>query len=261
MYVFGCNTRLCTEVHGAKCWKAFVIQKAKASSVKVVAEAPKVGLWDTIMAPPVDTSSADKMATEMKALKVTDDEDQDGVYDEKYSVGFPPVKLHIVEEMIQEKASSSSSTKVETIPEPFRVQEGDADWSGEVYESTQLPGYDKYLEKFQKRVSSYPRQCVRFSPTSSPLMFCKESCPLAIGPCLVCGQRRHFELQLMPAILSLLPTCDDAHLSHIPENNRNSHPLFDDGMEWGTVMVYTCGTCQKSPGLIEAAVYVQVETV
>lgn len=66
----------------------------------------------------------------------------------------------------------------------------------------------------------------------------------SIPSCPLCGQKRVFELQVMPALVSLLRTRVGIHNSHKdsrPEqytdcNNMSSHICI----EFGTVFVYTC---------------------
>lgn len=70
----------------------------------------------------------------------------------------------------------------------------------------------------------------------------------------------------MPAMLSMLPTNGDAHLKHIPKKQRGKHPLFGDGMEWGTIMVFSCGVCQlldssSTELTFEAPVITQIEKI
>lgn len=258
MYVFGCNSRLCTEQQGTKAWKAFVLQVPKTATEPVAKPASK-GLWDVIMSEPVATPSTGAVEQAVKQMSLEDAT----FYDEAYPVEFPAIKLHICEEMIQEKSTGNkkSLAEEEQIPEAFSVKLCEEDWGQEAYESSHPMGVDKAFLTFTKRTSSYPRQCVRFSPTSAPLLFCQETIP-DVGCCSRCGQRRMFEAQLMPAVLSLLPTNGDKYLGHVAK--RNSHPLFGDGMEWGTVMLFTCGTCTRStatPLLIEATTFTQIERI
>lgn len=262
MYVFGCNSRLCTEGHGEEAWRAFVVQRAAVkpavSKPTVTTPAGSGGLWEKLMSEPVA-----QVAEGIKEMALDDDyEEENGIYETGYPVGFPATRLRIVEEMIQEKAKRSSEAAPEEIPAAFRVHDGES-WEGEGYEKSPCPaGYDKAFERFQQRVASYPRQVVRFSPGSTPLFFYRDD---AIGPhtvprCAQCGRQREFELQLMPAILSLLPTCEEKYLRHIPEAKRHSHPLYGDGMEWATLLAYSCGVCtRKGGGVIDVAIQVQIE--
>ena len=207
-----------------------------------------------------NATSKDLPVKEMNSLSLDETaQDEEGYHDKQYPAGFPATRLRICEEMIQEKSPKATASP-SSIPANLRMtDEENAEWGGEAYESSHPMGVDKAFLAFTKRVSSYPRQCVRFSPAGNPLPFCQETIPDA-GCCDRCGGRRVFELQLMPAILSILPTNDEKHLGHIKQ--RNAHPLFGDGMEWGTVMVFTCGTCTREKAstiLIEAITFTQIE--
>ena len=50
---------------------------------------------------------------------------------------------------------------------------------------------------------------------------------LEVPPCTRCGEALVFELQLLPTLLN--------------------HIQVDDGMEYGSVVVYTCPTCSNEP--------------
>lgn len=261
VYVFGCNSRICTETQGPKAWKSFIIQMPSlGASNQQPAKAPSASLWDTVMlgatATPADPSKG------MENLSLADA----SFYSKSYSVGFPPLRLHICEEMIYEqKKNKAIEHEYEAAAQAILASlaaSNEEQWAAEAYESTQSLGMDKTFMAFQKRVASYPRQCVRFSPAGKPLPFRQERLPSA-GTCSACGQQRVFEMQLMPAILSLLPCGDEEHLAHLPERLRGQHPLFGDSMEWGTVLVYSCGTCTRSadgPILIQAITHTQIET-
>lgn len=258
MYVFGCNSRICTESQGSKAWTAFVIQLPSQKVKDAAKEKPQqVNLWDAVMLGASDKPKAQSIAEEVSELTIKDA----SFYDKSYPVGFTPMRLHICEEMIYEETKKRVTEVEESIPAAFAVNEGE-EWVGEAYESSHPMGVDKAFLAFQKRVSSYPRQCVRFSPTGKPLLFHQESLGSA-GTCATCGQERVFELQLMPAILSLLPCNEEKHLSHLKAEQRGQHPIFGDAMEWGTVMVFTCGTCSRSPKptLIRASTHTQIESV
>lgn len=100
----------------------------------------------------------------------------------------------------------------------------DEEWKGEQYEKSWRPkGYDKAFSRFCEIVQENPSQCVRYQFSGHPLQYNQQSVP-AINSCPHCGKARVFELQLMPNMLRILPV-----------------NASDDGMEWGTVIVYVCG--------------------
>ena len=97
----------------------------------------------------------------------------------------------------------------------------------------------------------------RYQFGGQPLLYTHndEAAKLLLGPsdkitlsklpvCHWCGSKRVFELQLMPSILSALSTSSytDENTVNFGENNA----IFNLGMEWGTVMVFTCkNDCEK----------------
>lgn len=263
MYVFGCNSRVCTETQGSKAWKAFVVQMPKKGKpgTDAAPSKPTTSLWDSVM-----LGGASQAMSTLSLQDSTDDNDEPcSVYEKEYPVGFPPLRLHICEEMIRETRTScreSFEGDAEMIPAAYRVDAGEQ-WGGEQYESVEAAmGVDKAFMAFQKRVSSYPRQCVRFSPSGRPLPFHQDNAISGGGRCGECGRERVFELQLMPAILSLLPCGEEEHVKHLPATARSQHPVFGDGMEWGTVVVFSCGTCTRrmdGPSLIRAHTHTQTE--
>ncbi|KAF9978429.1 hypothetical protein BGZ73_002325 [Actinomortierella ambigua] len=142
---------------------------------------------------------------------------------------------------------------------------GGASWGGEVYEEDQLPkGMDKALQKFTERVqASGAEQCVRYEFPGTPLLFSfgdetaktllpagashhsKHTVPSAhrIARCSGCGGPRAFEMQLMPNMLSMLQVSSREHLSEEEQaslKTRKGAEQFNVGMEWGTVLVYSC---------------------
>lgn len=270
MYVFGCNSRLCTEGQGDRAWRVFVIQRAakqvavEASKKFTASSANGAGLWDKLMlSEPVSQVTGGLNEMTLADADEDDEEGETGIYETSYPVCFPATRLRIVEEMIQERAKKINNIiSEEEIPAAFRATSNGESWDGEAYEKSICPpGYDKYFEKFQQRVSSYPRQCVRYSPGSLPLLYCKEETvgPKNVPACSECGRERQFEMQLMPAILSLLPTGEEKYLRHIPEGKRNSHPIYGDGMEWATLLLYSCGVCTRQSGIIQVSLQVQIE--
>ena len=110
---------------------------------------------------------------------------------------------------------------------------------GEKYEKGRARHGDAAFSRFMKRVSLCPEQVLRYSWGGEPLFISDPPSNWAqmVPVCDSCGTRRTFELQLMPALVSLLrpggPTPDP------DEPTPDPAPL-----EFGTVMVYTCvGSC------------------
>ncbi|KAG0172878.1 hypothetical protein DFQ28_009884 [Apophysomyces sp. BC1034] len=136
-------------------------------------------------------------------------------------------------------------------------------WIGEAYEKSQLPrGVDKQFKKFTERAECEPTQCVRYEWAGTPLLYSQlqQQQQQAIQErCKACGGPRAFEFQLMPNILSLLPTAEHAADNVGPVKSSDAKALLDSwntGMEFGTIMVFVC---QKDchPGDIDEVAYVE----
>ncbi|KAI8612204.1 programmed cell death protein 2 [Chytriomyces sp. MP71] len=114
----------------------------------------------------------------------------------------------------------------------------------DVYEKTQVRGLTKTFKGFQKAVEGYPNQCLRYGFGSSPLLFNDK--PFALpDPCPHCNAPRIFEMQLMPALLSYLPTEEFARqtLSNDTTTGRVAQKSVADlniGVDFGTLLIYTC---------------------
>lgn len=134
---------------------------------------------------------------------------------------------------------------------------GGEGWGGEEYEAYGIKHVEKTLWRFQKRLMISPAQVMRFPPYGdTPLYYTSDPrfsppAPEKIPKC-PCGAVRKFEFQLMPNTLAFLKQC------HPNPSASNSLPSTEglteeqlkietarimgtsEGMEWGTVLVYTC---------------------
>ncbi|KAJ3036720.1 hypothetical protein HDV00_002433 [Rhizophlyctis rosea] len=141
--------------------------------------------------------------------------------------------------------------------------EGGSAWGGEGYEKVHVKGLNKAFKKFQRVVEEEPGQCVRYTLNGNPLFYTTDSTSHTLSttgppPCPYCSSPRQFEFQLMPNVLSILPTEDHV----LPENTSSQGgeegkgdgkmmglegflSRFAKGMDWGTVLVYSCrGDCE-----------------
>lgn len=149
-------------------------------------------------------------------------------------------------------------------------------WGGETYEKQHLPrGVDKQFKKFTERVECAPTQCVRYGFGGQPLFYGSlqaQQQQLMTSSCPYCHGPRVFEFQLMPNVLSILPTTEYATQEEVTvkgkAKNIDTKTVLDSwnvGMEFGTILVFVC---QKDchPGeledvrYIEEAIVVQYET-
>ncbi|KAJ0029264.1 hypothetical protein NQD34_004261 [Periophthalmus magnuspinnatus] len=107
------------------------------------------------------------------------------------------------------------------------------DGSGEEkYEKTKIRHGDSVFARFMKRISVCSEQILRYCRGGNPLFISEPPANMSqvVLPCSSCGGPRTFELQLMPALVSLL-------------QGESS----DMQLEFGTVLVYTCiNSCWRS---------------
>lgn len=267
VYVFVCNTRACSQ--DARGWKVVFMMKHKDDEQEQeskTATAGKASFWDSLMNDQVEdnknpltgTTSATKSEPKSSApVPLSNPKNK-----------FPGIYLHIDEEIIVEKREKKSAIPENVTIAPEATAGGDEEWSGEQYEKFRAPGTDKSFNRFQKRVAHYPRQCVRYavSGAQTPLLYHDldiNSAVAKLGACQHCDHVTHrFELQLMPAVLAFLPTESAEYLKHIPEAKKSNNPMVSDGMEWGSVMVYSCGAfcgLDKKTEVVEGKVIIQLE--
>ncbi|KAI8340254.1 programmed cell death protein 2 [Chlamydoabsidia padenii] len=122
------------------------------------------------------------------------------------------------------------------------VDDNDTDgtWANEQYEKDQLPrGVDKQFKKFMDRVACEPSQCIRYEWDGLPLFYQYAEGNQG-GSCDACGGPRVYEMQLMPNVLSILPTAEYAAATDTPLSTTKTLEGMNVGMEFGTVLVYVC---------------------
>ena len=92
---------------------------------------------------------------------------------------------------------------------------------------------DKKFKRFQRTLLENPQHIFRYERGGEPLHATDYShAPGLIPPCQLCGSKRHFELQLMPHLITLI--------------NVDS---IGQSIDWATVMVYTCSkNCKIKDG-------------
>lgn len=268
VYVFVCNTRACSQ--DTRGWRVIFMQKRKDEEDKngkggqeAKGKVPAASFWDTLMNDePKDT---EKISCDAKAAVKSKVNLPIPLSNPKQK--FPGIYLHIDEEIIVEKREKKTEIPLE-VTEISGAAGGDEEWSGEQYEKFRAPGTDKSFTRFQKLVAHYPRQCVRYAVSGSrtPLLYHDLDLTAAVsrlGSCDHCNHPTHrFELQLMPAILAFLPTEAPEHTKHIPAAKKSNNPMVSDGMEWGSVMVYSCGalcSLNTETDIVEGKVIIQLE--
>ncbi|KAJ3145317.1 programmed cell death protein [Geranomyces variabilis] len=171
-------------------------------------------------------------------------------------------------------AEYNTQDAVEDVP-----ADGVGGWTGEGYEKSRPKYMNKAFKRFQKLVEDDPEQCIRYDLNGQPAFYSNDAVSAALteaGPpvCTRCGGPRAFEFQLMPMILSLLPIEQlvpradkdkkgkaaataagpggGAAASNSAAAQTHNFSAFLDrhacGMDWGTVLVYSCAVdCEAPP--------------
>lgn len=113
--------------------------------------------------------------------------------------------------------------------------EGACGTEEEKYEKTRARHGDAVFSRFMKTISVCPQQILRYRRGGKPLFISEPPSNMAqlVPACVSCGGPRTFELQLMPALVSLLQRKDGS---------------TETELEFGTVLVYTCTSSCWSPG-------------
>lgn len=151
-YVFGCNRRTCSQQPEG--WKVFFQCRLTASDQQIEVQRKDSSFWDSLMSD-TDVTKPIQSLTSSKTQSTNKTTTASITAPTKNS--FPPIFLHIEEELIVEKKSSAKSV-------PIHESAGnEEEWSGEQYEKFTVPGADSSFTRFQKRVAHYPRQCARFT--------------------------------------------------------------------------------------------------
>lgn len=122
--------------------------------------------------------------------------------------------------------------------------EGDGD---EKYEKTRARHRDAVFCKFMKTILACPQQILRYCRGGNPLFISEPPSNMVqlVPACSSCGEPRTFELQLMPALVSLL-----------------QGGSVGAELEFGTVLVYTCtSSCwtSRSASAVEEFCFIQTD--
>ena len=94
---------------------------------------------------------------------------------------------------------------------------------------------DKNFKRFLKTVQCDSRQIIRYHRKETPLWVSTEHLPNEndIPNCENCGDKRVFEFQIMPQLLSVL---------------KLDKSMKEDSIDWGTLVIYTCEqSCTAKP--------------
>ena len=163
---------------------------------------------------------------------------------------FRPFYVHVIEEP-DAYASDSFDYEFRLLRE-YEAREGAlgegsaAVNSSEKYEKSSIADGDRMFHKFQKRIRTCKEQCLRYKWNGEPLLLSEKVVPIVsldhVPTCLNCGSRRVFEIQLMPAVVSLLTPADERK----PHQGASSY-VEEARIDFGTVFIYTCErSCDKT---------------
>ncbi|EJT96578.1 hypothetical protein DACRYDRAFT_120009 [Dacryopinax primogenitus] len=182
--------------------------------------------------------------------------------------------ISTVDEYIAPKPSISVSKQAFSEARPTDGA-GGATWGKELYEVMQK--VDNTFESFVARVQEEAEQVLRYELSGTPLSFSSRDAvyrqlfpiqaispgtafavnaplaptkhayePSAIEPCPRCGGPRVFECQVMPNLINLLRPAESSSSKKRPTLEERQAELDallkggSDGMEWGTIMIFSC---------------------
>ncbi|KIJ55452.1 hypothetical protein M422DRAFT_152016 [Sphaerobolus stellatus SS14] len=225
--------------------------------------------------PPSDTEAEDEEDEEDESSDETKESIMEGAEaspEWKTHPAYKPVYLSTESEYIP------PAPKTKARPEKLLDSEVDVgdkkeqDWGMEGWEQSE--DLDSTFDRFTKRVSSEPEQCVRYDLRGAPLpfgsrdkvydrLFPQLPVPFTTKPgyappppprtyqassvdkCGKCGSPRVFECQLMPNLINVLRVQDKtketkAEEGSLEEEERRKALLSSAGMGWGTVFVFSC---------------------
>ncbi|KZP01905.1 hypothetical protein CALVIDRAFT_474406 [Calocera viscosa TUFC12733] len=198
---------------------------------------------------------------------------------------YRPLYISTIDEYITPKPPPPVPKKVINEAQSS-TDAGGSPWGKETYEV--MHKVDEIFERFVARVQEAAQQVVRYDLSGTPLPFSSRDPvyqrifpvqaiapgtavsvngppepirhaydPSAVDACPRCGGPRVFECQLMPNLISILKRPDSSpSKTKKPSAEERQQELSallkggTDGMEWGTIMVFSClaDCCQDATG-------------
>lgn len=201
---------------------------------------------------PLSQTFADKLKISSESTKITNSESASVPWpaESEFPVPFPSFYLDAEAEYLEPTNPEPSSGSSNTQPriEDTEDTAGSAAAEKDLYESP----HDKTFDHFTRILAQNPEQVLRYEFRGVPLLYSstdavathfvlpghhlhakvKTSGPVkGIPSCQYCGSARVFEMQLVPYLIY-----------ELEKDNEEAMKLDGgEGMEWGTVIVGTCG--------------------
>ncbi len=159
---------------------------------------------------------------------------------------FPSLHLDAYPEELENEASSTAKNGESSKTQYDAEDSGGGSSSKDDYDMTM----DRTFQKFSDRIAQNPEQVLRYDFKGEPLLYSgtddnatrfvvphgKAGALRGIPRCEGCGSQRSFEVQLVPGLITELEKDEDLN--------------FEDGMEWGTIIVGTCANnCGQAGGV------------
>lgn len=212
VYVFMCNSEAC--INGIR---VLIVQRFQEMGAKMSLEQLLQGT--------LSIQKNKKNSHELLALSVR---------------AFPPVAITWDRDHPALKIEAEEN--IEEVDDPLVT------YDEEPYEETYTATWTRTFAKFELAIERNPWQLIRYRSKESGLAPLYYEDPVELNRrCSDCGSGASLEFQMMPAILSLLPTENEEFLAHL----QNKKKSLIQGMDWRTILVYTCdkeGKCRGCPG-------------
>lgn len=190
------------------------------------------------------SSSADQLVDQLETKLQIDTEPK---FDISLEPSFEPYYISVFEEPMKVKTLDLGERKRLEQVEKSLNEEGQASGSksslNEQYEKSYSQAFADNHEnyRFFKRLRRCPEQLLRYQWCGQPLMSCNRE--VNASKCSSCGSLRVFEFQIMPSMITTLVRI------------RKSTEI-DVGLDFETILVYTCGSNCRNQESIEEQSFV-----